>query len=164
MRKEAFAQTFFSMRIRKRKKLPREEKEAILLKYARKHIGKPYKQGARMWETPRKFSSAGLVQYLYKRIGVELPRLAIEQAALGEKVASTQKLKPGDLIFLRGQHGRYNRAFSQGVGHVAIYIGDDKVIHAAPKLNGKDGKVVEEPLREVIIQRGPITAMKRLFE
>jgi cell wall-associated NlpC family hydrolase len=70
---------------------------------------------------------SGLVQQVYKQLGINVPRTTYEQAKYG-KVVSMGSLLPGDLIF-------YNTGSSDpnGIGqfsHVAIYIGNGQVIHA----------------------------------
>jgi cell wall-associated NlpC family hydrolase len=70
---------------------------------------------------------SGLVQQVYKQLGVNLPRSSYEQAKAG-KVVSMGSLLPGDLVF-------YNTGSRDpnGIGsmsHVAIYIGNGQVVHA----------------------------------
>ena len=137
-------------------KLLRKQKEEKLLFFARKHLGKPYKYGARPWQAPLIFDCYSFVQYLYKRVGVILPRVSIEQARHGKKTAKN-KLQSGDLIFIKGGMGRYNKYFPEGIGHVAMYVGNGKVIHAE---GVKYGKVTEEPL-DAFLKRSKITVIKR---
>ena len=61
----------------------------------------------------------------YKNIGFLLPRSAQEQAQLGVKVDKAN-LKAGDLLFFKTR--------GVAIGHVGIYIGDGKMIHASYKL------------------------------
>ncbi|MBI4134430.1 MAG: C40 family peptidase [Candidatus Terrybacteria bacterium] len=136
----------------------RQERERRLVSFARKHLGKPYKYGARPWQAPRFFDCSSFVQYCFRRIGIDLPRVSIDQARLGERVDERALRKVGDLVFFRGTMGRYNPKFPKGVGHVAIYTGKGKVIHAAPP-----GGVVEEPLARARASRKPITAIRRFF-
>lgn len=138
----------------------REKREARLAHFARKHLGKPYKYGARSWQAPKVFDCSSFVQYCYRRVDIELPRVAIAQAKIGTTVPKDRTaLKIGDTIFLRGIQGRYNQQFSQGIGHVALYIGDGKVIHA----EGVQFRcVVEQPL-EAILDRSDIVVIKRYF-
>jgi cell wall-associated NlpC family hydrolase len=79
---------------------------------------------------------SGLVQQVYKRLGIEVPRTTYEQARNG-KVVNMDNLLPGDLVF-------YNTGSSDpnGIGtysHVAIYIGNGQIIHA-PR-SGQDVQV-----------------------
>lgn len=136
------------------------------VRFAKKHLGKPYKYGAKLWEAPKVFDCSSFVCYLYKRIGSDLPRTALEQAHLGKKVKpKKEKLEAGDLIFIKGSWGHYNPEFSQGIGHVAVYIGDGKIIHAKYEKNkdGSDnGKVKEEPV-ESILERKDLIIIKRIL-
>ncbi len=59
-----------------------------ILHFALRHLGKPYRYGARPSEAPRVFDCSSFVQYLYQRIGVKLPRTSIEQARCGKVVLS----------------------------------------------------------------------------
>jgi hypothetical protein len=61
---------------------------------------------------------SGLVQKVYKDEGVTLPRLVHEQKLDGTAVPSLAQAQPGDLIVFKGG------------GHIAIYAGNDTVIHA----------------------------------
>lgn len=63
------------------------------------------------------FDCAGLVQYIYKTIGVTLPRTTYEQVGEGTAV-SINNLEVGDLIFFIGD------------AHVGIYVGNNKFIEA----------------------------------
>jgi cell wall-associated NlpC family hydrolase len=151
-----------------KKKLSLKEKEALrkrLVYFARKHLGKPYKYGAKPWEAPKFFDCSSFTQYLYKRIGIELPRTALEQAHLGKKVNIKDGLEVGDLIFIKGGWGHYDPKFPQGIGHVAIYVGDGKVIHAKWKKNkdgSDDGKVEEWPV-EKLLKRKDLVVIKRIL-
>jgi len=78
-------------------------------------IGAPYRSGG---STPDGFDCSGLVAYVYRELGVALPRTAAEQrAALGRVPAAA--LAPGDLVF-----------FSPPADHVGIYLGGGEFVHA----------------------------------
>lgn len=65
---------------------------------------------------------SGLVQQIYRQLGISVPRTTYEQAKFGKQVPVNQ-IRPGDLVF-------YNN-----YGHVGIYVGNGKIVHAAnPKL------------------------------
>lgn len=92
--------------------------EQSVVAEARKYLGVPYVWGG---TDPQKgLDCSGLVQLVYKNLGIDLPRVSYQQATQGEKVANLDAARPGDLL-----------AFgSPTVNHIAIYIGDGKMIHA----------------------------------
>jgi hypothetical protein len=69
---------------------------------------------------------SGFTQALYARFGYYIPRVSRAQASSGNSISSSE-LKPGDLVFY-GSSGYIN--------HVAMYIGNGRVIHAS---NPRDG-------------------------
>lgn len=83
---------------------------------ARKYLGVPYVWGGNNPKIGLDCSS--LVQQSFKDLGVSLPRVARDQAKQGTEVPSLAQAKPGDLIVTRGG------------GHIGIYLGDNKMIHA----------------------------------
>jgi cell wall-associated NlpC family hydrolase len=62
---------------------------------------------------------SGLVQQTYKDLGISLPRIASDQQNVGTTVPSLSQAEPGDLLF-----------FGQPAYHVAIYVGNNKMIEA----------------------------------
>ena len=77
--------------------------------------GIPYRWGG---ASPRAgFDCSGLVQYVYDRLGINLPHHAASQYMHGRRVARGA-LRAGDLVFF------------SGLGHVGIYAGRGKFIHA----------------------------------
>lgn len=62
---------------------------------------------------------SGFVQHVFRRVGIDLPRVSRDQALEGRPVASLEEARPGDLL-----------AFGSPVNHVAIYVGDGKMIEA----------------------------------
>jgi len=137
-----------------------------LVYFAKKHLGKPYKYGAPLSQAPKIFDCSSFIQYLYKRIGIDLPRDALDQAHLGKRINPKKgKLEPGDLIFIKGKWGHYNPEFPQGIGHVAIYIGNGKIIHAKYEKNpdgSENGKVREDPVKW-ILNRKDLIVIKRII-
>jgi len=137
-----------------------------MYKYARKHLGKPYKYGAKPSEAPRAFDCSSFVQYLYRRIGINLPRVSIDQAAMGRVIRHREEdLAVGDLIFIKGSWGRYNPDFPQGIGHVAMYVGGGMVINAKYQKNpdGSDGGSVIEESVDTFLNRPDLTVIKRIL-
>ena len=68
------------------------------------------------------FDCSGLVQYVYRQAGINLPRTADLQFLVGRSV-SPAALQPGDLV--------YFTTYEPGASHVGIYIGGDKFIHTS---------------------------------
>jgi cell wall-associated NlpC family hydrolase len=132
-------------------------KHSSLITYAKTCLDKPFQYGAKPEDAPGKFDCSSLVQYLFKKIDVELPRSSLQQAHLGREVSSTQ-LKMGDLLFFHGKIGHYNLEFPQGIGHVALYLGDENVIEAT----GDTGKVILTPLKK-ILERDDLVVIKRVL-
>lgn len=138
---------------------------ARLAEEAHRQIGKPYVYGARWQDAPKEFDCSSLVQYLYKKTGISIPRVSIDQAREGRSVRSEQKLlKTGDLIFIRAKSGRYDRRFPCGIGHVYIVTGPNEVVHAKyRKIRGKDaGSVIRQRL-STIMKRDDITTIRRIL-
>ena len=97
---------------------------AAVIAAAMTQLGIPYRWGA---ETPGVgFDCSGLVQWAFAQAGVRLPRTTSQQITSGVAVPSVTELRPGDLVFTRSVRG--GRVVD--VGHVAIYVGDGRVIVA----------------------------------
>lgn len=73
------------------------------------------------------FDCSGFTRYVYARLGIALPHSSAAQFQCGRPV-SRRELRPGDLVFF-GRGGRY-------VGHVGIYIGNNRFVHAANPSRG----------------------------
>lgn len=69
------------------------------------------------------FDCSGLVQYVYRQAGIDLPRLEKEQFAASQEI-SIDEIQAGDLLFYQ------NETSGGSIGHVAIYIGDGKTFEA----------------------------------
>jgi peptidoglycan DL-endopeptidase CwlO len=83
---------------------------------AMQYLGVPYVYGG---ESPSGFDCSGLVAYVYAQVGVSLPHYTVAQWDYPNSVAvSRSQLEPGDLVFFAG------------LGHVGIYVGGGKFIHA----------------------------------
>lgn len=98
----------------------RENIQALLVS----HLGKPY-----VWaeEGPDAFDCSGLTYSIYGSMGIDIPRVAREQAKMG-KTIRFQNLKYGDLIFF----GNTNK-HSRRINHVGIYLGEGWFAHASSK-------------------------------
>lgn len=92
-----------------------------LLAVGKEYIGTPYKFGAASGSAEA-FDCSSFVQYIYDQMGLELPRTTSSQADIGVKVAKPY-LSVGDLVFFK--------TGSSSIGHVGIYAGGDKFLHAS---------------------------------
>lgn len=89
-----------------------------VLQAAESRIGAPYRYGG---SGPDAFDCSGLVTYAHGQLGVSVPRTAAQQFAAATPV-TRRELRPGDLVFFR--------LSGREVGHVGIYAGDDRFVHA----------------------------------
>ena len=81
-------------------------------------LGAPYRTGG---ATPAGFDCSGLVEYVYARNGIAVPRTVAEQYRVGQSVRRSD-LAPGDLVFFH--------TVSRGASHVGIWLGGDDFVHA----------------------------------
>ncbi|AOZ92987.1 C40 family peptidase [Paenibacillus crassostreae] len=100
-----------------------------LIATGRKYMGVKYKFGASKYSKSKRFDCSSYVQQLYRAYGVQLPRTARNQAKVGVSV-SRKNLRKGDLLYFYVP-GRFKT--NKTVGHVGIYIGNNKMLHSSPK-------------------------------
>ncbi len=128
-------------------KLQRVDLRKRLISIGKSLIGATYQYGASTFlDAPKLFDCSSLARYLYRQLGIELPRLTIEQIEQGEIIDNLKTLKIGDLLFTRGLKPHINEKHKNGVGHVGIFWGKNKVLHAS----SKQRKVVIENLNKFI--------------
>lgn len=92
--------------------------------YATQFVGNPYVWGGT--SLTRGADCSGFTQSVYAHYGISIPRTSRTQATGGSRV-SISNLKKGDLVFY-AKRGTIN--------HVAIYIGNGKVISASSPKTG----------------------------
>ena len=83
---------------------------------AKKYLGVPYVWGGTDPSTG--FDCSGLVQHVFKDLGVSVPRLVRDQMNAGQTIPSLAQAKPGDLLVMNG------------VEHIGIYLGNNQYLHA----------------------------------
>jgi cell wall-associated NlpC family hydrolase len=86
-------------------------------------VGVPYRWGGASLESG--FDCSGLVYWTYRGLGIDLPHSSYALYARGRRVARS-RMKPGDLLFF------------SGLGHVGIYVGRGRMVHAP-----QSGRTVE---------------------
>lgn len=91
-----------------------------VVNYAKKFVGNPYRWGGT--SLTKGADCSGFVQSVYKHFGKSLPRTSTSQRKAGTKVSSLKKAKAGDIICYSG--------------HVAIYMGNNKIVHASTRKTG----------------------------
>lgn len=84
-----------------------------VIAYGMQEIGKPYVFGD---EGPDSFDCSGLIQYIFAKVGIKLPRTAREQQRF---VAPVTNPRAGDLVF-----------WGAPAYHMGLYLGGDRVLHA----------------------------------
>ena len=103
-----------------------------IIKTGMKYLGTPYQFGAPSFQI-KTFDCSSFVQYVYGLHGVTLPRTSRQQALTGQQV-SIKEMKRGDLLFFTTPKRKKNTGV-QRIGHVAIYIGNNKMLHTSRKEN-----------------------------
>ena len=132
---------------------PRWNFPELVLTLAKRYEGGNYRRGASL-ETSSATDCSGFVQYVCQNFMVDLPRCSIEQAHVGKTVTSQMdfsKMLPGDLLFFRRGGG--------SVGHVGLYMGNGKMIHASSPRSG----IIVTNLNEPYYLNTFVVA-KRVFE
>jgi cell wall-associated NlpC family hydrolase len=79
-------------------------------------VGSPYVWAA---SGPSAFDCSGFTQWAFGQAGVRLPHYSGAQYAMTTRISASQ-LQPGDLVFWGGS----------GSAHVAIYMGNNQLVHA----------------------------------
>ena len=100
-------------------------KAARVISEAKEWRGYPYRFGADGLQD-RAFDCSSFTRYVFRKVGVYLPRTSRAQARVGKRISRTSSLKAGDLLFFDASSRRGRRG---QVDHVGIYIGGGKFIH-----------------------------------
>lgn len=100
-------------------------RRAQIVNFALRYVGNPYVWGGT--SLTKGADCSGFVQSVMKNFGISLPRVSRDQSKSGRAVTSSQ-MRPGDLIFYANSSGTVN--------HVAMYIGNGQIVHAASRRSG----------------------------
>lgn len=112
---------------------------------AKRYLGVPYVWGGT--DPATGLDCSGLVQRVYKDLGINLPRVSQDQAKSGTPVASLADARPGDLL-----------VFHDDASHIAIYAGNNQMVEAPrPGLQVRLTTVTETPtaIRRVLPSATP---------
>jgi cell wall-associated NlpC family hydrolase len=121
---------------------PTDSQQAVVAE-AKKYLGLPYVWGGT--SISKGVDCSGLVQSVYRSLGYDLPRLSADQARSGRPIASMADARPGDLIAWN------NSSRNNGADHIAIYVGNGKMIEA-PR-TGLNVRLVDVPSTPDYIRR-----------
>lgn len=95
-----------------------------IVAYAKQFLGNPYVYGGTSLTNGADCS--GFTMRIFEHFGVTTGRTSRDQAANGREI-SLDQIQPGDLLFY---------ASGKTINHVALYIGDGKIIHASTSKTG----------------------------
>lgn len=142
-----------------------------VLNYARAQLGVAYKLHVQPDEIGQYQDCSSLTQGAFNfSLGLsdrdrssQFARTTINQGIYwGRRLDPDEPIRLGDLIFYRGNSGYFNdeAGFPDGIGHVVIYSGNGKAIHAENDV----GKVVEQDLAEILRTKKKIVSRNRIIE
>ncbi len=96
-----------------------QDKINTVIAYAKSNVGGAYIWGGASY---RACDCSGLIMLSFAQVGISLPHFAASQANYGTTV-SYSNLQPGDVVFFGG-------STLSSIYHVALYIGDGRIVHA----------------------------------
>jgi cell wall-associated NlpC family hydrolase len=100
---------------------------ARVLETADQYVGTPYVWGGNTPESG--FDCSGFTKYVFASQGIRLPRTSRDQARAGQEIAlDFAALLPGDILLFAEPN--------EAISHVAIYVGDGRIIHSSSALGG----------------------------
>ncbi|MDF2906481.1 MAG: hypothetical protein K0R34_1802 [Herbinix sp.] len=97
-----------------------------IITYAQKFVGNRYVWGGE--SLTKGADCSGFVQAIYADFGYSIPRVSRDQANSAGRRVNESDMLPGDLVFYANSRGSVN--------HVAMYIGNGMIVHAANSRQG----------------------------
>ena len=91
-----------------------------LVEYGKGFVGNPYVWGGT--SLTKGCDCSAFIMRIYEHFGVSIPRSSFFQQTAGAEVKNLEDAQPGDIICYKN--------------HVAMYIGDDKILHAKGRKSG----------------------------
>ena len=94
-----------------------------LITYAKKFIGRPYRKNA---SGPKAFDCSHFVSYCFRHVKISLSGSLkkLKNSANCIKIYTIGECKPGDILFFTADN-------NTEIEHVAIYMGNNQIIHAS---------------------------------
>lgn len=108
------------LKVEKPAKKKVSSKGKSVVAYAKKFVGNPYRWGGE--SLTRGADCSGFVKAVYRHFGKKLPHSSYSLRRVGKKVSGLKNAKAGDIICYSG--------------HVAIYMGNNKIVHASTYRTG----------------------------
>lgn len=103
---------------------------------AEKYLGVPYLWGGT--DPDKGLDCSGLIQLAYRQAGVDIPKWSRNQATMGVEVDSIDQALPGDIL-----------TFGHPVTHVALYVGDGKMLHAPKRGEVVKVEAIDRPIGSI---------------
>ncbi|MCX6712802.1 MAG: NlpC/P60 family protein [Candidatus Vogelbacteria bacterium] len=138
-----------------------QEETVDVMALARRQIGvSGFSLGAKYTEAPEVVSCATFIKWLFARLGIWLPRRAIQQSYFGMPVLF-EEIREGDLVFSEAQikSNSYYLNPNEGIGHVSMVTSENSVIYAS---NCGSRGVTETDFKEFIGKRG-VRCIRRIL-
>lgn len=117
-------------------------------------------------DAPLAFSCSSLISYLYTFAGIWMPSISVDKYVFGTPITKDE-LMFGDLVFANSREGRiyyetieWNNGtpVPEGIDHVGMYLGENKVLHASRTVSG----VAIEDLDESASFKGKVVGYRRI--
>ncbi|MFA7324786.1 MAG: C40 family peptidase [Candidatus Nanopelagicales bacterium] len=116
-----------------------EDGGQAMASFAATFTGTPYVAGGESPQTG--WDCARFTQWVAKQFGINLPAVSWEQINTGQQVDSLAQAQAGDLLFFHEPGGHRRDPSALKVNHVAVYLGDGRMVEAA---NPSAGTIISQ--------------------